>query len=145
MNNLTRLYKDIKTFADSHGMVNQFLLIGSEDDINKREFEYRTLLMMPLEANLSRELNSPIYTLDFEIIIIDRIITDNDSSYINSTEENINVIGQLQDFLLQQQDDVEFNNIEITTGMAEDYNITIAMCDFTVNLARGPYTKGIDI
>jgi hypothetical protein len=145
MNNLTRLYKDIKTFADSHRMVNQFLLIGSEDDINKREFEYRTLLMMPLEANLSRELNSPIYTLDFEIILIDRIITDNDSSYISSTEENINVIGQLQDFLLQQQDDVEFNNIEITTGMAEDYNITIAMCDFTVNLARGSYTKDINI
>jgi hypothetical protein len=101
--------------------------------------------MMPLEANLSRELNSPIYTLDFEIILIDRIITDNDSSYISSTEENINVIGQLQDFLLQQQDDVEFNNIEITTGMAEDYNITIAMCDFTVNLARGSYTKDINI
>jgi|TARA_R110000796_G_C14503376_1_gene429117 hypothetical protein len=145
MNNLTRLYKDIKTFADSHRMVNQFLLIGSEDDINKKEFDYRTLLMMPLEANLSRDFNSPIYTLDFEIILIDRIITDNDSSYISSTEENINVIGQLQDYLLQQQDDVEFNNIEMTTGMSEDYNITIAMCDFTVNLARGPYIRGIDI
>jgi len=145
MNNLTRLYNDIKTFAESHGMVNQFLLVGSEDEINQKELDYRTLIMIPLEANLSRDLNSPVYTLDFGIIIVDKIIADNDSSYIGSTEENINVVGQLQDYLLQQQDDVNFDNIEITTGMAEDYNVTIAMCDFTVNLARSPYTKDIDV
>lgn len=145
MNNLTRLYSDIKNFADSHGMVNQFLLLGSENDINQKEFEYRTLIMIPLEANLSRDLNSPIYTLDFNITLIDKIISDDDSSYISSTQENINVIGQLQDYMLQRQEDVSFDNIEITTGMAEDYNITIAMCDFTVNLARSPYIKDIDV
>ena len=145
MNTLTRLYSDIKNFADSHGMVNQFLLLGSENDINQKEFEYRTLIMIPLEANLSRDLNSPIYTLDFNITLIDKIISDDDSSYISSTQENINVIGQLQDYMLQRQEDVSFDNIEITTGMAEDYNITIAMCDFTVNLARSPYIKDIDV
>lgn len=145
MNNLTRLYNDIKAFADSHGMVNQFLLVGSEDEINQKEFEYRTLIMIPLEANLSRDLNSPIYTLDFGIIVIDRVPLNNDLSYISSTEENLFVIGQLQDYMIQQQDDVVFDSVEITTGMAEDYNITIAMCDFTVNLARSPYIKGIDV
>lgn len=145
MNNLTRLYSDIKDFADSHNMVNQFMLVGSEDEINTREFNYRTLIMIPLEANLSRDLNSPVYTLDFGIIIIDKIISDDEMSYISSTEENINVVGQLQDYMLQNNDDVSFENVEITTGIAEDYNIAIAMCDFSVNLARNPHVRDIDI
>tara|TARA_B110000285_G_C15137163_1_gene627855 strand:+ start:821 stop:1258 length:438 start_codon:yes stop_codon:yes gene_type:complete len=145
MNNLVSLYNDVKAFADAHNMVNQFLLVGSEDDINQREFDYRTLVMMPLEANLSRDLNSPIYSLSFGIIVIDKTLLDNDLAYIQSSEENINVVGQLQDYLLQANRDVDFENIEMTTGMEEDYNITIAMADFSVNLARSPYLKDIDV
>lgn len=145
MNNLISLYKDIKTFADGHRMVNQFLLVGSEDDINQREFDYRTLVMIPMEANLSRDLNSPIYTLDFGVIVIDKTIVDNDLAYIQSSEENINIVGQLQDYLQQQGRDVDFNNVEMTTSMDKDYNITIAMTDFTVNLARSPYIKSVNI
>jgi len=145
MNNLISLYKDIKTFADGHRMVNQFLLVGSEDDINQREFDYRTLVMIPMEANLSRDLNSPIYTLDFGVIVIDKTIVDNDLAYIQSSEENINIVGQLQDYLQQQGRDVAFDNVEMTTSMDKDYNITIAMTEFTVNLARSPYIKSINI
>ena len=145
MNNLVSLYNDIKAFAEGHRMVNQFLLIGSEDDINQREFDYRTLIMMPLEANLSRDLNSPVYSLDFGVIVIDKSIVGDDLAYIQSSEENINVIGQLQDYLLQRNRDVDFENVEMTTSMDNDYNITVSMADFSVNLARSPYLKDINI
>jgi len=145
MNNLVSLYNDIKAFAEGHRMVNQFLLIGSEDDINQREFDYRTLIMMPLEANLSRDLNSPVYSLDFGVIVIDKTIVGDDLAYIQSSEENINVIGQLQDYLLQRNRDVDFENVEMTTSMDNDYNITVSMADFSVNLARSPYLKDINI
>ena len=144
MNSLTQLYNTIKEFADSHNMVNEFILVGSESDIENLEFNYRSLVMIPLEANISRELSSPIYTLDFGIIVIDKFLVDEDFSQILTAEENINVIGQLQDFLLQSNKDVNFDTVELTTGMAEDYNISIAMADFSINIARGPYIRDIN-
>lgn len=145
MNSLTQLYGKIKTFAESHYMVNEFILVGSENDISNIELNYRSLIMMPLEANISRELNSPIYTLDFGIIVIDKYLTDEYSSQISSSEENINVIGQLQDFLLQEGNDVSFDSVELTNGIADDYNVSIAMADFSVNIARLPYTRDINL
>jgi len=145
MNNLVRLYDYIKTFSEDHKMVNEFIMVGSEDEINDLVFNYRTLVMMPLEASLSRELNSPIYTLGFSIIVIDKIPSDNEIAYIMSSEENINVIGQLQDHLLQNDLDVSFDNVELSSGMSKDYNVTIAMADFSVNLSRGTYRKDINI
>ena len=144
MNNLTSLYKTIKTFAEGNNMVNQFLLVGSEDELNQREFDYRTLVMLPLEANLSRELNNPIYTLDFGIFVLDRVFVDDSLAQMSSTQENIHVMGQLQDYLLQQNLDVDFQEVELNTALAEDYNIAVAMSDFSVNLARNPYIRDID-
>lgn len=144
MDNLTKLYKLIETFSASHNMINSFKLIGSEDELNHIEFDYKALILMPLEANLSRELNNPVYQLDFGVIVIDRTFTDNDSAYISSTEENIFVIGQLQDYLLQNNIDVNFQNVELNTGVTSDYNVTIAMADFTATLSRKPYIRDID-
>lgn len=144
MNNLIKLYSEIKAFADNHNMINEFILVGSEDDLQSRVFNYRTLVMLPLEANLSRELNNPVYELDFGVIVIDKCPLDNDLAFISSSEENIFVIGQLQDYLLQGGKDVNFDSVELTTGMAEDHNIAVAMADFTVRLARQPYVRDID-
>jgi len=144
MNNLTKLYSEIKAFAESHNMINEFILVSSEDDLQSRVFNYRTLVMLPLEANLSRELNNPIYNLDFGVIVIDKCPLDDDLAFISSSEENIFIIGQLQDYLLQDGKDVNFDNVELTTGIANDYNVTIAMADFIVSLTRQPYVRDID-
>lgn len=144
MNNLTQLYRQIKGFAEDHLMINEFILVSSEDELAQRELNYRAMIMLPLEANLSRELSNPVYTLDFGIIIIDKTLIEDELSYIQSTEENIFIMGQLQDYLTQQGEDVEFDDVELNSSVSEDYNITIAMTDFTVSLARRPYNRGID-
>lgn len=144
MNSLVQLYGKVKSFAESHNLVNEFILVGSEGDIQNLELNYRSLIMMPLEANISRDLNSPVYTLEFGVMVIDKYSTGVSLSQILSAEENINVIGQLQDYLLQDGTDVDFDSVELTTGIAEDYNISVAMADFTVNIARAPYIRDID-
>jgi len=144
MNNLTELYKKIKTFADEHNMINEFFVANTEDDLNNREFNFKTLALLLLEANISRDLNSPIYTLDFGAIVIDKIGENNDLESIGSSEENLFVIGQLQDYLIQQGYDVDFGDVELVSSMGKEYNITSAMSSFSVVLARKPYTRGID-
>lgn len=144
MNNLTELYKEIKSFADNHSMVNQFIMVASEDDLQQYDFDYRTLVMIPSSSNLSRDLNSPIYTLSFTLVVIDRTVLDDGLASIQSIEENIFVVGQLQDKLLQLDREVVFNDIELISSALEDYNITTAFCDFDVVLPRSPYIKGID-
>lgn len=144
MNNLTELYSKIKSFADDHNMVNEFFVANTEDDLNNREFNFKTLALLLLEANISRDLNSPIYTLDFGAIVIDKIGEDDDLESIISSEENLFVIGQLQDYLIQEGYDVDFGEVELVSAMGEEYNITSAMSDFSVVLARKPYTRGID-
>jgi hypothetical protein len=144
MNNLTELYKEIKSFADNHGMVNQFIMVASEDDLQQYDFEYRTLVMIPSSSNLSRDLNSPVYTLSFTLVVIDKTILDDNIASIQSIEENIFVIGQLQDKLLQLDKEVVFNEIELISSALEDYNVTTAFCDFDVVLPRSPYIKDIN-
>ena len=41
MNNLTDLYNEIKNFAESHEMVNEFIFAVSEDDLQHHNFNYR--------------------------------------------------------------------------------------------------------
>lgn len=144
MNNLTELYGEIKSFADNHNMVNQFIMTASEDDLQQYDFNYRTMVMIPSSSNLSRDLNSPVYTLSFTLVVLDRTLEDDSLASIQSIEENIFVVGQLQDKLLQLGKDVVFNDIELISSVFEDYNITTAFCDFDVVLPRNPYVRSID-
>jgi hypothetical protein len=77
--------------------------------------------------------------------VFDRVDRKEDLSIILSSEENIFVIGQLQDYLLQElgDSDVEFNDIDIVNAAGTDYNVTSAVCEFTVALPRSPYIKTI--
>ena len=40
--------------------------------------------------------------------------------------------------------DVDFGEVELVSMMGEEYNITSAMSDFSVVLARKPYTRDIN-
>ena len=144
MNNLYDIYTILKGFADDHNMINEFVYAKSEDDLNNLEFDYRSIILITLEANITRQLNSPVYTLDFGVIVLDKVPVRDDYASIRSTEENIFVIGQLQDYLLQQNIDTDFESVDLYTSVGEEYNITSATADFSVTIARKPYIKHID-
>ena len=144
MNNLYDTYNIIKEFAETHNMVNEFVYVRSEEELKDLEFDYRSMIVMPLEANITRELNNPVYTLDFGVVVLDKISKSSDYESIVSVEENIFIIGQLQDYLLQNNMDADFENIDLYTAVGDDYNVTSATADFSINIARRPYTRTID-
>jgi hypothetical protein len=145
MKNLTDLYEQIKEFADNHPMVSQFTLVGDESELQGMEFEYRSLVLIPSGSNISRDLNRPTYTLDFILVLFDRVELFDALQIVKSSEENVFVIGQLQDYLMQWANDIEvdFNNIDIINSKGDDYNLTSALCEFSVELPRSPYIKNI--
>ena len=145
MKNLTDLYEQIKEFADNHPMVSQFTLVGDESELQGMEFEYRSLVLIPSGSNISRDLNRPTYTLDFILVLFDRVELFDALQTVKSSEENVFVIGQLQDYLMQWANDIEvdFNNIDIINSKGDDYNLTSALCEFSVELPRSPYIKDI--
>jgi len=144
MNNLYDTYNVIKEFAETHNMINEFVYVRSEQELQDLEFDYRSMVVMPLEANITRELNNPIYTLDFGVVVLDKVSKSSDYESIVSVEENIFIIGQLQDYLMQNDMDADFDNIDLYTAVGDDYNVTSATADFSINIARKPYTRTID-
>lgn len=144
MNNLTELYEQIKSFADNHLMVNEFIMVASEEELQEYDFNYRTLVLIPSSSNLSRDLNSPVYTLSFVAVVLDKTINRDSVASIKSIEENIFIIGQLQDKLMQIDVDVSFDEVELMNTLLEDYNVTTAFADFSVVLPRSPYIKAIN-
>lgn len=144
MNNLRGIYDAVKDFGERHEMVNEVILVKSDSELEGREFNYRTMVMMPLEANISREDSAPAYYIDFGIVLIDKVPAENDEASINSVDENIFIVGQLQDHLQAEDYDVDFGDVELSSEAIDDYNITIAVSDFTFTLARKPYNRTIN-
>lgn len=144
MNNLTSFYNLIKDFCNDHRMINEFIMLGSADDLDGREFDYRTFIMIPSSSNVSRELSRPIYTLTFDCMILDRCINEDELSAIQSIEENIFVVGQMQDFLTQENENCYIDNVDVSNMTSEDDNITSAFFDLTVAFSRKNYNVSIN-
>jgi hypothetical protein len=125
-------------------MINEFIMLGSADDLDGREFDYRTFVMIPSSSNVSRELSRPIYTLTFDCIILDKCINEDELSSIQSIEENIFVVGQMQDFLTQENENCYIDNVDVSNMTSEDENITSAFFDLTVAFSRKNYNVSIN-
>ena len=145
MNNLLSFYEKIKQFCEDHHMINQFILLGSPEQIKNREFDYRSFLMIPSSSSMSRDLSRPIYTLTFNCTVLDKCAPGGEEAFVVSTEENLFVIGQLQDFLIQDDEGCYIDDVSVGSFYNEDENITAAYFDLTVSFARKNYNAGIDV
>jgi len=143
MTNLSDFYALVKSFAEDHMMVNQFLFVGSEEELDKIEFEYKTFIVIPSTSNISRTLNRPVYTLGFDCIILDKYPYDNEVSMMKTIEENLFLAGQFQDYLFQQNEDIEVGEISIDNLGTDTYNISSVMFTVEATFGRAPYVKGI--
>ena len=47
MKTLSDLYQEVKAFAENHPLVNEFVIVGDESELEGREFEFRSLVLMP--------------------------------------------------------------------------------------------------
>ena len=144
MNNLSDFYRLVKDFCDNHNMINEFILLSSLNDIDNRVFDYRTLILVPSRSNISRDLNRPIYTLSFDCALLDKCPNNSESASVHSIQENLFVVGQLQDYLIQQDENCYFDEVEVQGYASENDNITAALFEVTMSFARKGYNTGID-
>jgi len=144
MNNLLSFYDKVKEFCTTHHMINEFMLLGSAEELGSREFNYRSFIMIPSRSNISRDLSRPIYTLTFNCTILDRCQVSDEQGYVISTEENLFVVGQLQDYLIQDDENCYIDDVEVGSFYNEDENITAAYFDLTISFARKNHNVAIN-
>lgn len=145
MNNLVEFYQFVKDFADRHMMVNEFRVLGNEDELESLDPGPRVLVMIPLSSDISREAGRPIYTVEFLLLVADKADENDELQLLSSTEENIFVVAQLQDYIQQETKDAEFGTIEIVNQVRDDYNITSAYTRFTMLFHRKKYGQPINL
>jgi hypothetical protein len=146
VNDLTTIYELFKTFGDSHGMINEFKLIGSLEDLQQIEVSHRGMYVNLDSANVSRDNNNPVYDILFNVIIIDKVALDDEMGLINSNQENLFIMGQLQDYFgnnLLGED--RFDEVNLQGFSADDYNITTATANCSFSVGRNPSNRSIDV
>lgn len=146
MNDLVTIYELFKAFGNSHGMINDFKLIGSLEDLQNVEVSHRAMYVNLDSANVSRSSNNPVYDVTFNVIVIDKVPLDNELALMNSNQENLFVMGQLQDYfgnnLLGEE---RFDEINLQGFSADDYNITTATANCSFSVGRNPDNRDIDV
>ena len=146
MNDLTTIYELFEQFGQSHHMVNEFKLLNSLEDLENIEINHRGLFIALEDANISREGGNSVYDVNFNVIIVDKVLLNNPLALINSNQENLFVMGQLQDFFIQNLNgEQSFQEVSMRGFSSVDYNITASVSNATFVTGRSPYLKGIDI
>ncbi len=146
MNDLTTIYELFEQFGTNHSMVSEFKLLNSLDDLENIQINHRGLFIALEDANISRDEGSPIYDVNFNIVIVDKVPVDEPLSLINSNQENLFVMGQLQDYFIQNLDgEQSFQEVSMRGFSSEDYNITASVSNATFVVGRNPYLRDIDI
>ena len=146
MNDLISIYELFEEFGTTHNMLSEFKLLNSIEDLEKIEMGYRGMYIALNDANISREDSNPIYDINFDIVVVDRTDKDDSLALINSNQENLFVMGQLQDYFIQNLDGSQsFQEVSMRGFSNDDYNITAAISNATFVVSRFPYLKGIDI
>jgi hypothetical protein len=146
VNDLTTIYELFEQFGTGHSMVSEFKLLNSLEDLDNVEVNHRGLFIALEDANISREAGNPIYDVNFNIVIVDKVPLNNPLALINSNQENLFVMGQLQDYFIQNLDgEQNFQEVSMRGFSSEDYNITASVSNATFIVGRGPSSRGIDI
>jgi hypothetical protein len=127
-------------------MINEFKLIGSLEDLQQIEVSHRGMYVNLDSANVSRDGNSPVYDILFNVIIIDKVALYDELGLINSNQENLFIMGQLQDYFGQNLlGEDRFDEVNLQGFSADDYNITTATANCSFSVGRNPDNRGIDI
>jgi hypothetical protein len=134
MTNLFDFYKDLKGFVEGHRMIHNFKVIGSISEVDTMNVDSRSLFISVESGNISHRNNTN--TVTFALFAVDKCISDDEESLVSSIQENIFVIGQVQDFILSIDNDVDFEEVTIAQAPTDDYNLTAAVCSFEVEFDK---------
>ena len=145
MTHLLEIYNLLEAFGTSHNMVSEFKLLNALDDLESMELSYRGMYVCLDDADISREDNNPVYDVRWNVVIVDKTEINNPKASILSNQENLFVIGQLQDYLIRESTgNQEFDTVSMKGFVSGDYNITSAVTSVSFSTGRKGYDVNID-
>lgn len=134
MTTLFDFYQQLKGFVEGHRMINKFKVVGSIEEVDTMNVDARSLFISVESSNISHRLNTNKVT--FALFVVDKCLSDDQESLVISMQENLFVVGQVQDFILSLDNDVEFEEVSIAQAPNDDYNLTAAVCSFEVDFDK---------
>ena len=134
MTTLFDFYKHLKGFAEGHRMIEAFKVVGSIEEVDTMNVDSRSLFISVESSNISHKLNTNKVT--FALFVVDKCLADDQESLVISMQENLFVVGQVQDFILSLDNDVEFEEVSIAQAPTDEYNLTAAVCSFEVDFDK---------
>ena len=115
-------------------MIRVFKVIGSIEEVDTMNVDARSLFISVESTNISHRNNTSKVT--FALFVVDKSFSDDEDALVLSMQENIFVIGQVQDFILSIDNDVEFGEVTIAQAPSTDYNLSAAVCTFEVDFDK---------
>lgn len=111
-------------------MVDFFKVVGSIEDIDFLNLDHRSMFISVESTDLAHQNN--MMGVTFNLFLVDKCISDDQDSLVISIQENLFVVGQVQDFILSLDQDVEFNEVVVAQAPETEYTSTAAICTFKV-------------
>lgn len=135
-NYISTFSKNLKTFADSHLMIDEVQFISSEKELDNLVFDRKTMVVMMLSADIDNEGGRPVYDVNYVIALIDK---GANGLYGKSStiEESIFVVSQLQDYLQKEGWSAVFGTVDIQTDWDESGELVAVLADMTAQFGRG--------
>jgi len=130
MTTLFDFYKELRGFAEGHRMIEFFKVVGTIEEISTMNLDHRSMLISVDSTDIAHQNNMMAVT--FSLFVVDKCIADDQDSLIVSIQENLFVVGQVQEFILSLDNDVEFEEVVVAQAPETEYTSTAAVCSFTV-------------
>lgn len=138
MNELSHLAKSIKNFCDSHSMVESFEYVDDVARIEQLGSAFRRVIIFPL----SYEINADTYLVSFGLVVQDKIRGLDFVAHIKSQEANMYIIGELEEYLYQIDNDITITDTTFVPDDTNDAgeNVTAAVATINAQFHRYRYT-----
>jgi hypothetical protein len=146
MTELKNIIQAVQGFGQSHKMVNEVLIFADEEEYEQATFKYRSMHIVIDGARIPRSEGEPVYEVDINLMLVDKTLQDDKLAYVESVQENLFILGQLQDYLQQSffEYDFSMSDVNLTPIISEEHNITGAETILTIRTDRDSYINEID-
>ena len=145
MTDLKNIVKAIQEFGETHSMINEVLIFADEEDYKSHTFKYRSLHIAVDRATIGRDEGESVYSVDINLMIVDKTLVGDKIAYIESVQENLYILGQLQDYLQQNSKyDFSMSDVNLAPIISEEHNITGAEAILTIRADRFSYKNITD-
>lgn len=139
------LVRAMMDFAEAHNMIGKAQWIRGESDLENFVFDEKTIIFLTDSANISRQDGRPIYTMSYIVAVVDKGASSGELGMNSAVEENLFVLGQLQDYLGQQGFDVDIEDVDVQTDFDDSGDLVVVSTNMTANLSRNSANKDINL